>query len=238
MLGLTERVLREGPLNDAQRRDLDGVTDLNASLLLKQVNDLLDISKLESAKVTLFRSDIDLARLVRVTSASFDVVAAQRCCTLTVDTPDQLMAQVDAEKVQRILCNLLSNAFKIDSRGGAGALLFSRSRARPHRSRSPTVVGESRSSFVKRCSNAFSRSMPGLVVARGGRGSASRSSKSSPTCTVGDVAVEDAPEGGARFVVELPLSVPSQEPEVVMAGSPRHQSRCPRVCPSVCPKTA
>ena len=117
MLGLTERVLREGPLNDAQRRDLDGVM-INASLLLKQVNDLLDISKLESAKVTLFRSDIDLARLVRVTSASFEVVAAQRCCTLTVDTPDELMAQVDAEKVQRIICNLLSNAFKFIPEGG------------------------------------------------------------------------------------------------------------------------
>lgn len=117
ILGLTERMLSTGEPTPTQRQDLEGV-ERNARLLLKHVNDLLDVSKLESGKMVADYAQVDLARLVRQTAAHFESPAQERQIAYTVETPESLPAQVDADKVQRILMNLLSNAFKFAPAGG------------------------------------------------------------------------------------------------------------------------
>jgi signal transduction histidine kinase len=105
-----ERMLQSKP-DPAARRELT-VVRRNALLLYKYVNDLLDVSKLEAGKLELHYSRLDLAAMARVMANIFESVVSERGIRVELQTPDESLAEVDGNKVQRVLMNLLSNAFK------------------------------------------------------------------------------------------------------------------------------
>ena len=116
ILGPTEKWLSSRELTEEQHRDLDVVVR-NARSLLKTVNDLLDVSKLEAGKLTPGYARVDLAKIVRLTCALFEGIARERGVDYPVVVPDALVAEVDPEMIQRVLVNLLSNAFKFGADG-------------------------------------------------------------------------------------------------------------------------
>ena len=111
-----ERLLQTAP-DEAAQRELT-VVRRNALLLHKHVNDLLDVSKLEVGKMELHYSRLDLAALARAMAGVFESVAAERGIRVVLQTPDEAVAEVDGDKVERVLMNLLSNAFKYSPDGG------------------------------------------------------------------------------------------------------------------------
>src|SRR6516165_4422606 len=117
ILGPTEKWLGSGDLTEEQHRDLD-VVMRNARSLLKTVNDLLDVSKLEAGRLFPEYSRVDLSKIVRLTCSLFEGIARERNVDYTVQVPDAVLAEVDAEMIQRVLLNLLSNAFKFGAIGG------------------------------------------------------------------------------------------------------------------------
>src|SRR5215510_1545383 len=117
ILGPTEKWLHSGDLSEEQSRDLD-VVIRNARSLLKTVNDLLDVSKLEAGKLSPDYRRVDLSKIVRLTCSLFEVIARERRVDFTVQVPDALLTEVDPEMIQRVLLNLLSNAFKFGAVGG------------------------------------------------------------------------------------------------------------------------
>ncbi len=88
-----------------------------SQLILRHVNDLLDIAKIEAGKHSLACRKIDLAAHFRKVLEIFNVVAADRKIQFSVQAPETLEAVVDPEKVERILLNLVSNAFKFCPEG-------------------------------------------------------------------------------------------------------------------------
>ena len=90
----------------------------NARMLLRHVNKLLDLSQLEAGKMDVNYSQEDLARLLRLTAGHFDALAVERQIKFSIEAPPSVPIQVDSEKMQRILLNLLSNAFKFVPAGG------------------------------------------------------------------------------------------------------------------------
>ncbi|MCL1467673.1 PAS domain S-box protein [Argonema galeatum] len=117
ILGPTEKLLASEQLDREHRHDLK-VVRRNAQTLLKQVNDLLDVSKLEAGKMGVSYAQVDLAELVRLTAAHFETLAEDLQISFAVEGPQSLPAQVDPEKLQRICFNLFSNAFKFTPNGG------------------------------------------------------------------------------------------------------------------------
>jgi signal transduction histidine kinase len=117
ILGPIEKLLSSNNLNRNQRHSLE-VIDRNARSLLSQVNDWLDLSRLEFGKMDVNYQDGDLTQLVRLTTAHFETLAEDRQINFVVETPPSLFAQVDPEKLQRVFLNLLSNAFKFTPDGG------------------------------------------------------------------------------------------------------------------------
>src|SRR5262249_6843078 len=99
------------------RHDLETV-ERNAQALLKHVNDLLDVAKLEAGGTDLERSRVDLVDVVRRTASLFDAVARDRRIPLSIDAPDGLPPLADPRKLERVLLNLLSNALKFAPDGG------------------------------------------------------------------------------------------------------------------------
>jgi signal transduction histidine kinase len=111
ILGPVEQMLSAGDVPDAWTTPLQ-VIRRNARTLLRHVNDLLDVARLDAGRLQPRYVDLDVARLVREAAANFDGVAQQRAITYDVTTPARLDAQIDPDKIVRVVLNLLSNAFK------------------------------------------------------------------------------------------------------------------------------
>ena len=206
ILGPVEKLLDEGGLTEAQRRDLRTV-NRNAELLLGHVNQLLDASRLEAGKLSPQYAQGNLAQLVRRTAGYFPSLAAEREVTLDVRAPESLPGQFDAEKLQRVLLNLLSNAFKFVPRGGQ---VLTTLEARDDQAlltvedSGPGVKPELREAIFER----FRQGEGGATRRFGGTGLGLTIARDFVTLHGGRIWVEQSPLGGARFSVELPLRAP------------------------------
>ncbi len=120
IIGYTEALLDkvDGPINKEQERSL-GKVKQSARHLLKLIDDVLDVSKLESAKVRLVVTKIDLKKLVDTIVPSFESLISQKGLTISLSL-NELLPPVYGEegKIKQILINLLSNAVKFTRTGG------------------------------------------------------------------------------------------------------------------------
>jgi len=116
ILGPAELLLQQTSLIQDMRQALEMVTR-NALLLLKLVNDLLEISHLELGQLKLHYATHDLSQLVSLVTANFKAMAEKRQITYCVQVPAVLWVEVDPARIERILLKLLSNAFKFTEKG-------------------------------------------------------------------------------------------------------------------------
>lgn len=91
----------------------------SAYRLLRLVNRLLDLAKLESGHMVLQASPGDLVAFLRETTAAFAPLAERRGLTLTFEADyEAIHAPFDADKLEEVVANLLSNSFKATEAGG------------------------------------------------------------------------------------------------------------------------
>ncbi|HEU4327750.1 MAG TPA: response regulator, partial [Roseiflexaceae bacterium] len=88
--------------------------------LLNLINDVLDLSKVEAGKMDINAGDVLLADVVNFVERSFRPVADQKGLELSTDVDPELPPAVytDGQRLQQVLKNLLSNAFKFTDEGG------------------------------------------------------------------------------------------------------------------------
>jgi signal transduction histidine kinase len=112
--GAVDLVLREvaGPLTEKQTHYLTRVRS-NTQHLAGLINDLLDLSKIESGKIEVKSSRISLAGLVHEVVESLRPVAAEKVIGLeaTISEPS-ILVWADRDKVNQVLMNLIGNAVK------------------------------------------------------------------------------------------------------------------------------
>jgi signal transduction histidine kinase len=221
ILGPVTRLLADGRLPAAPAADLE-LVQRNARILLKHVNDLLEVAKLEAGQVTPSYAEVDLAALVRQTAANFDSLADERKFAYAVEAPGSAPAQVDPDRVQRVLTNLLSNAFKFAPPGGTVrcALAVEGDYAVIRVADSgPGVPSHVREAIFER----FFQAEDSTRRIFGGTGLGLAIAKEFVELHGGSIAVGDAPGGGALFTVELPLAAPpgtTVRPASPAPGSP------------------
>jgi signal transduction histidine kinase/streptogramin lyase len=92
---------------------------LAAEAMARLVNDLLDISAIESGSISLEREDLDLGELIATTVANHAEAAANKSISLTtIDTASLPPVHADAVRLGEVLDNLVSNAVKYTQQGG------------------------------------------------------------------------------------------------------------------------
>jgi len=97
-----------------------GIIKRNAGRLYGLVNQLLDLSKLEAGKMTLETKEQNIIPLLKGLVLSFTSMAERKKITLRFNTIEEnLNVYIDKEKVEKIIINLLSNAFKFTPEGGS-----------------------------------------------------------------------------------------------------------------------
>ena len=108
---------QQGNLNEEQVKFASTIHSAGNDLLTL-INDILDLSKIEAGKVELRIEPTALARLLEPLAGTFEPVAQQKGVTFSLSAFDsQASIETDAQRVQQILKNLLSNAFKFTERG-------------------------------------------------------------------------------------------------------------------------
>jgi signal transduction histidine kinase len=116
ILGFTELMLTRNTLDSVNTRDTKAV-QTQAYRLDAFLNDMLILAKLESERLMLNRSMIDINQVVEQVKESYNVVALSKKVELVADLPPAgEHVLLDANLFQRVLENLISNALKFSPR--------------------------------------------------------------------------------------------------------------------------
>lgn len=101
-----------GPVAPAQKEMLDGAINI-ANRLSRLVNDLLDISKIESGKMELKKEPVEINKIIEENLVIFDKMIKDKKQILQKDLArDMPMISADKDKITQVFVNLLSNAIK------------------------------------------------------------------------------------------------------------------------------
>ncbi len=117
IVGFSDVLVSFGESEDEERQAYAEIIKLNSDLLLRLINDILDISRLESGRVVLAYQPCDVVQLCRqaVTSIEFSRKSTNRLVFLS--DYDTCTFNTDSQRFQQVATNLLTNAVKFTDNG-------------------------------------------------------------------------------------------------------------------------
>lgn len=106
-------LIRDISGNNPTKRDshLQVIID-EADRLNTLVSDMLNISRMQSKKITLEREDFDIKHTVEILLSSYDILAEQEGYIFNFNCPKHIIVNADPAKMQQVLSNLINNAVK------------------------------------------------------------------------------------------------------------------------------
>jgi len=205
-------LLRETALTPRQIDYLRTATE-SADHLLAILNDILDMSQLESGRVALAMAPVDLRALLREVEALMRPQAAAKPLALHIDAdaavPERIVA--DATRLKQIIFNLLSNAIKFTDRGAVVLDVRTREGGAGEREIvfevTDTGVGMDEATLAQ----LFKRFVQGdnsRSRRHGGTGLGLEISRSLARLMGGDILARSRPGEGSCFTFRMPLRLP------------------------------
>ncbi|MGH7500496.1 MAG: HAMP domain-containing protein [Longimicrobiales bacterium] len=186
--------------------------------LLNLITDILDLSKIESGTVTVVAEEVVLRSLLEAVVRPFRHEAESRLLTIDVEVDDDLAPTIvtDSKRLQQVLKNLLSNAFKFTEQGGIRLSVRSAaggwSPGHPILARAPAVIAldvvdsgigiapeKQRTIF-----EAFQQADAGTSRKYGGTGLGLAISRELANLLGGEILLRSTPGSGSTFTLYLP----------------------------------
>jgi two-component system, OmpR family, phosphate regulon sensor histidine kinase PhoR len=116
---LAETAARDAEAAPARLRDKISKIEIETGHLTQMVNELLDLSRIESGTVQLLLDDVDMVRLAQTTSERLRLFAERQGLRLRLDVPNRVLrVRGDEDRLGQVLINLLHNAVKFSPNGG------------------------------------------------------------------------------------------------------------------------
>ena len=110
-------LLDGGVSDEAERARCVSSIRASGKVLARLVDDILDLSKLESGKLEIVKEPTDVPALVREVVSACEVARARKPLFLETEIAEMPWVSVDPQRIRQILYNLLSNAYKYTERG-------------------------------------------------------------------------------------------------------------------------
>lgn len=230
LLGMLN-LLNDASLNSHQRDYLRTAQD-SALHLLGVLNDILDVSTMESGTMKLSVAPVNLPTVVQEVDGLMQVAARDKGLSLDMYTASDLpqWVQADATRLRQIMFNLINNAIKFTSEGGVIAELT----AGPNGGSSvlfsvrDTGMGMDEET-VQRLFTRFYQADNSLRRRIGGTGLGLEISRNLARMMGGDIAVQSTPGKGSVFTVTLELPETAAPAAESTLGSKLGHSRKLRV---------
>lgn len=213
-----------------RERLADCLNKINTSSrhLLALINDVLDMSKIESGKVTLAEEELDLKQLIDSLLAIIQPQIQAKKQRLLVDTSGIEHKEVigDPLRLQQVFVNILGNAVKFTPEGGTITINISEMPSRiPGRSCyefvfEDTGIGMSRE-FIEKIFDPFSRAKQSTNENVEGTGLGMPISRNIVRMMNGDIQVESEPGAGSKFTVVIYLKL--QDLKEIPGTTPKNQ---------------
>jgi signal transduction histidine kinase len=125
IIGFSDIIRRQlfGPIGDTRYQDYVGDINQSGHHLLRIINDILDISKLEAKAMALSDDLVDVGRLIAECARYVATAAATAGVEIVLDLPSGLPPlHADELRIKQVILNLLANAVKFARRGGVVAV--------------------------------------------------------------------------------------------------------------------
>ena len=204
-----EQLLEDKALTPRQQSLLK-VVHKNVHILLRLVNQILDFRKYENDKLELVRANMNLRVQLQEWSHSFQTLALKKHIHFVLevndDRADYLMA-VDAEKMERVYFNLLSNAFKFTPENGTITVTLSTLTKEEGGRYARLVVADTGSGIsVQHIRHIFDRFYQ-IDVNHAGSGIGLALAKAFVELHGGEITADSVEGKGTVFTVDIPMTV-------------------------------
>jgi signal transduction histidine kinase/DNA-binding response OmpR family regulator len=198
-----------GEVTPMQRSFLD-VVRANSNRLVDLINDILDISRVETGRIVLNLEPIAIGELVEEVTESARAEIERKSLSLDVQLPPDLpLVQADRKRIVQVLNNMVSNAYKYTREGGHISVVAGCSDGYLRVSVTDSGVGISPDDMKKLFTRFFRADNP-LRDEVGGTGLGLAISKSFIELHGGAMGVESEVDVGSTFFFTLPL-MPREE---------------------------
>lgn len=212
ILGMTQVLIADPKLDPATRERLEVVQGAGVTMRAL-VDDILDVAKIESGKMTIEDAPFDPARCLTDACRLWEDQARAKGLSFTLDIgalPPQIRG--DAARMRQIVFNLLSNAVKFTPSGSVGVHARHRD-ARLCITVSDSGIGISPSAR-ETIFESFRQADAGTTRQFGGTGLGLSICRNLARAMGGDVTLESVEGSGSRFTLDLPVIETSDVPEV------------------------
>ncbi|WP_164483699.1 PAS domain S-box protein [Polaromonas sp. SP1] len=206
-------------------KTLVGIAKSNCERLIRLINDILDIEKIESGKMTLDLQTVALLPLLEQAVAANEGYGKEKNVSLALvfeDDGEPLQVRADSDRLTQVVTNLLSNAMKFSPTDGVVEIHVSRSMRHVRvevRDRGPGIPEE----FRKRIFQKFSQADSSDTRQKGGTGLGLNISRAIVERLNGNIGFDTRTGEGTTFFFELPEwqePLPT-ETSVLHTGLPR-----------------
>lgn len=196
----------------------------NARRLLNMVNQLLDFRKMEFQELKVHMEEGEIISFIKEIAYSFNDIGEKKNISFVFDTEiDELNCEFDHDKIERILFNILSNAFKFTPSGGHVSILLNTTEAEePFKHNLQIKVMDTGMGIPAEKTNRifdpfFQNDIPGSMVNQGS-GIGLSITKEFVRLHNGEITVESVLNEGSCFIVVIPLTVVESVTDVALAG--------------------
>jgi signal transduction histidine kinase/AraC-like DNA-binding protein/CheY-like chemotaxis protein len=222
ILAPLEDMLKNARHNFTEKQSLK-LVQKNVIRLLRLINQLMDFRKIELAKLKLQATENDLIAFTEEIMETFKPVALKRNINFRLVTKEKhLLLWFDVNMLDKVIFNLLSNAFKFTHDNGLIYLYISRAEA----DNSVTLIVEDNGVGMTPdgVEHAFDLFYNSEITSQQGSGLGLSLSKELITLHQGTIGVESTKWKGTRFAIKLPAgSDHLQEQEKLAAGDRDHK---------------
>ena len=216
IIGMTNVALKSLDNMEKVESCLNKITAASGHLL-ELINEVLDMSRIESGKIRLKEENVHLpsmiANLISFIRPDMDKMGQIFQLKSQILEHDTVIS--DGLHLQKILLNLLSNAMKYTQAGGIISLKITETKVDTDTIRMRFVVEDNgigmTSEFLERIFTPFERAEDSRMSQAAGTGLGLAITKSIVEMMEGDIYVESEKDMGSRFTVEIPLKLPKQQ---------------------------
>jgi PAS domain S-box-containing protein len=224
MLGFAQLMLDDESASETQKNSLRTITR-NGEQLYRLINELLDISKVESNKLEVEKSKFDLEEVIRDVTALLSLRAEQKGVEFSVETEGLLpaTAYTDPVRFRQILMNVIGNAVKFTEKGKVTVVLKLRDKnvdgvASLEVKVQDTGIGIP-SKEIPRLFQPFVQADQANSRKFGGSGLGLYLSKKFAQGLGGDLELVEAPEGkGSIFIATVDIGRVEEEPSLKISA--------------------